>query len=176
MKKIEGSAVHPGYSLVPVLDGAAQAKIRKWTMAQRADIKPRLAAVLMKIADLRSNTAQFTLPGFFTEAEDEIAEICRVSVELPEGISFDDLHWADLPVLAQGVWDTNIVTEDGGGLAGKLISLVAPVLAQLNEAGAGAQANSPSPSPAPKPKTPNSPASPSSAGGGESTPNASATP
>lgn len=176
MNQIKGTLAHPGYSEVPVgPEGKITARINKWTMAQRAELKPQLARLIERIMSVKASP-DLDLAVLFDSAEDEIAQICRLCTILPEGKSFDDLLWEDLPVLAQAIWETNIITEDGGGVAGKLTSLLAPLLAQVFKSGqmralALAMAESQSKT-ASKQRQPDSPSSP---GGGEPTPSASAT-
>lgn len=162
---MSGTTVHPLVREVPVQAGACKAKIRPWTMAQRAELRPRVAAMLSKVLEFEKNPLGVDLADLFGYAEDELAEICRATVQLPEGVVWDDLLWEDLPILVQAVWDVCVVRGDGGGLAGKMGGALAGALqsvARLSKT-------------PPQQSEPSSPASPSSPDAGAPTPNGSAT-
>jgi len=131
LDKLNGTVAHPGFTKVKLRGGEYEGKVRPWTMAQRAEIKPALGAILERVESMRNGReVDVSLPTLFLKAENEIAELCRISVELPVGVSWDDLFWEDLANIAQAVWETNIVTGNGGGLAGKLLGLLSPFLGQ----------------------------------------------
>lgn len=126
-EKLNGTAAHPGFTKVKLKGGEIEGKIRPWTMAKRAELKPALGAIIARVEDLRGDEG-FSFPKLLMEAEEELIQIAQVSVELPEGVTFDELLWEDLPNLVQAIWETNIITEAGGGLGGKLVSLLKPLL------------------------------------------------
>lgn len=172
---------HPKTKIVELCDGDVKARIPKWTMAMRAEIKPRLVGLLQQVGvKAEDGTVVTGIAGLFQFAEDELVEICRACVKLPEGTGFDDLLWEDLPIMVQAIWEHNIVTDDGKGLAGKALSLLAPLMAKGAQQLAVEQAlkanqhpktsQQTDPSQSLKPSQLNSPASPSSPEGGEVTP------
>lgn len=122
---IEQVSAHRPGRRVPVMGGAANVIVRPWTMKQRAELKPLLAAVVSRIAPSDATSPSFSLPSLMLAAEDELCEIARATAEMPTGVSWDDLHWEDLPTIIQAIWETSIVTIAGGGLAGKVMSLLA---------------------------------------------------
>lgn len=164
MNEVQKSVAHPPSTRVEVLCGSQQVTIRPWTMAQRAELRPRVADVLDRIMQTQANPQAMNLAHLFVVAENEIAEIVRATVEMPEGLTWDQLLWEDLPTLAQAIWETSIVREDGGGLAGKVMGVVAQAMnsKQVLEAM----------SILPPPTGTNSSASPSSPDVGAPTPNA----
>jgi len=96
-------------------------------MRDRAELKPRIAKIFEKFTAMQGQQVDFSLATIFTHAEDEVAEICRLSCDLGD-LDWDDLDWEDVPVIAQAVWELNIITEAGGGLVGKTAGLLAPML------------------------------------------------
>lgn len=124
------SIVHPAVRRVPVVGGRATVEVRPWTMAQRAELKPRIAALLAKVLELGGETPKkVDLAELFTLAETEVAEVVRASITMPDELTWDELSWEDLPVLAQAVWETSIARPDGGGLGGKAYRALALALA-----------------------------------------------
>lgn len=137
----EPNAVHPGPRTRYVCEGTVVASCRPWTMAQRAELRPRVAELTAKAFSLRGGAlGDLNLSDLFLEAEEELTVVVQQSVKLCRRddpsvpVPFGELLWEDLPVLAQLVWEVCVLREDGGGLAGKLVSLVAPVAASLNQA------------------------------------------
>lgn len=126
--KVEQSVAHPPVARIEVMCGAHTVSIRPWTMAQRAELRPRVADIIDRIMQLQMTPATVDLAQLFVHAENEIAEIVRASIELPDGLTWDQLLWEDLPSLAQAVWEIAIVRADGGGLAGKVMGVVAEAL------------------------------------------------
>lgn len=122
------SIAHPPVLEVPILGGQATARIPKWTMAIRAEVKPRIAALFKRIATPGTDASVGSLADLFMVAEDELVAICRIAVQLPPGLSWDEVLWEDIPVLVQAVWEHNVVTPDGKGIAGKLAPMVQPLL------------------------------------------------
>ncbi len=119
------SIVHAIGVEVPVQGGAAKVRVRPWRMAQRAELRPKVAALLDRIEKQREGGLPTTLGALFELAEAEIADVVRASVELPEGVTWDDLFWPeDLVDLAQAVWETSIVRADGKGALGKLAGVL----------------------------------------------------
>lgn len=125
---------HPQAKIVDVIGGQYQAKVPKWTMAMRAECKPRIAAILERVEG-RFNAGQpiSGLADLFTFAESELVDITRTCVVLPDGLAFDDLLWEDLPLLVQAIWEHNLVTDEGEGLAGKVMSLFVPLMVKSLE-------------------------------------------
>lgn len=125
---VEKSVAHPPCVRVEVMCGAHKVTVRPWTMAQRSELRPRVADLVARVMELRVNPMALDLAKLFVTAENEVAEIVRASVEMPEGLTWDELLWEDLPSLAQAVWEIAVVREDGGGLAGKLMGVAAEAL------------------------------------------------
>lgn len=146
---------HPEPVTVKLMGGQVSAEIPKWTMARRAQIKPKIARLFQRAVSTDPENRISSVSDLFTVAEDELVEICRVCVILPEGVKFDDLLWEDLPIMVQAIWDHNVITEGGGGLAGKLAHLVQPMLAAaLRQALVEkAKANAANPNQSPSPQT-----------------------
>jgi len=171
---------HPQAKVIELSDGAVKARVPKWTMATRAEVKPRLVGLLEQVGKRSADGAVVSgIADLFAFAEDELVEICRMCVKLPDGVSFDDLLWEDLPIMVQAIWEHNVVTDSGGGLGGKALSLFMPLMAQgaaKLQAEQAAKANqhltkSQQDSSAPmRPTQLNSPASPSSPEDGEAAP------
>jgi len=160
---------HPQAKVIELSDGAVKARVPKWTMAVRADVKPRLVGLLEQVGKRSADGAVVSgIADLFAFAEDELVEICRMCVKLPDGVGFDDLLWEDLPIMVQAIWEHNIVTDSGGGLGGKALSLFMPLLIQgaeqlkVEQANQHKTASQQSPSQSLKPTQLNSPASPSS--------------
>lgn len=151
---------HRNARRVAILGGEKTAIIRPWTMKQRAELKPLLAAVFQRIQNSGMELAQITVAGLILEAEEELVDLARATVELPENVSFDDLHWEDLPSLIQAIWETSIVTNSGGGVAGKTIGLLGNVMRTISIANRVATAEvtgSPNNVPSPDPSQSSSP-------------------
>jgi len=127
-EKIPDSIAHPAGLSVDVLSGSAKVIIPKWKMRQRAELKPRIAAVLVKVAEAQGGLSEnLDLGTMLSNAESEIADLCYASTVMPEGLEWDDLDWEDLVSIAWGVWQQNIGTPGGGGLLGKTMGLLAPL-------------------------------------------------
>lgn len=125
-EKVEG--LHPVRVGVPVCNGTRRVHVAPWTMAQRRELKPRVAAVVQRVMELNASPGQVDLAALFTHAEDELHEVARASVQLPDDLAWDDLLWEDLPTIVQAIWETSIDRGDGGGMAGKLGGVAASLL------------------------------------------------
>ena len=121
----EGTLSHPRTIDVLVLDGTRSVSVRKWKMRERAELRPRILELFQKISALEGTTIDFGLASVFLHAEEECAEIARLTSTTPDGLEWDDLDWEDLPDIVQAVWSLNIVTPTGGGLLGKAGGLLA---------------------------------------------------
>ena len=124
----EGTIAHPRNMEVPVLGDTRHVTIRKWKMRDRAELRPRLAALFQKLVSIDGAKLDVGLAEVFIHAEDECAEIARASTSMPDGLEWDDLDWEDLAAIVSGVWFLNIVGPDGGGMVGKVGSLLGPML------------------------------------------------
>jgi hypothetical protein len=124
----EGTLAHPRNVEVAVLGDTRHVTVRKWKMRDRAELRPRLAALFAKVAGMEGQALNLGLAEVFMHAEEECAEIARVSTVMPEDLEWDDLDWEDLAAIVQTVWLLNVVGPDGGGLAGKVGSLLGPML------------------------------------------------
>lgn len=123
--------VHPLAREVEVGGGAHRVTVRPWTMAQRAELRPRLADLLGKLLELEADPRGVDLRELFLFAEDELAAIVQRTVQLPDGLRWDDLLWEDLPNMAQAVWEICVVRPDGGGVGGKIGGALAGALSSV---------------------------------------------
>lgn len=128
MEKVEGSLAQPGHTVVRLAGGTVKGIVRPWTMAQRAELKPRVIGLLDRLGTLDGKGLELNLATVFSEAEEELIEIARLSVELPDGVAFDQLLWEDLPIIVQAVWETSVARADGTGLLGKAAGLLGNAL------------------------------------------------
>jgi len=124
----EGTLAHPRSVEVPVLGGERHVTVRKWKMRDRANLRPRLANLFSKISSMEGQALNLGLAEVFMHAEDECAAIAEASTSMPEGLEWDDLDWEDLAAIVQTVWTVNVITPDGGGMVGKVGSLLGPLL------------------------------------------------
>ena len=120
---------------VPIIGGEKTVKVRPWTMKQRAELKPLLASVAERLTSEDLGMTSMTIAKAMLVAEEELFEIAKISAELPDDTTWDELYWEDLPNIVQAVWETSIVTIAGGGLAGKAIGLLTNVLRTVNISG-----------------------------------------
>ena len=124
----EGTIAHPSNVEVAVLGDSRHVTVRKWKMRDRAELRPRISALFQKIAGMEGASLDMGLAEVFMTAEEECAHIARVSTLMPEDLDWDDLDWEDLASIVQVVWTVNIVGPDGGGMMGKVGSLLGPLL------------------------------------------------
>ena len=129
---------HPPSRVVELSNGG-KVTLRTWTMAQRAELRPRISELLMSLAKLEGGLegiAAGDLADLFVNAEDEITSIVRESITL-EQLPREDwgkMAWEDIPVLAQAVWELNVARPDGAlgkvgaGLGGMMASTIEAVL------------------------------------------------
>jgi hypothetical protein len=106
--------------------------LRPWTMAQRAELRPRIAVLLEELAKLEGGDQPLAAGGaigqrlasLFMVLEEEVCEIVRESIPLEggDGLSaeeWDAISWGDdIPALAMAIWDLNLARS--GGVMGKL--------------------------------------------------------
>ncbi len=123
-----GTTSHPAVLEVAVLSNERHVTVRKWKMRDRANLRPRLLALFQKLADVQGNAVNLGMTEMFMHAENECAEIAQASTTVPDGLTWDDLDWEDLPDIVQAVWTLNVAGPDGGGLVGKVGSLLGPLL------------------------------------------------
>jgi hypothetical protein len=124
----EGTISHPQNVEVQVLSDTRHVTVRKWKMRDRAELRPRIASLFEKLASMESVSLDVGLAQIFLHAEEECEHIARVSTAMPADLEWDDLDWEDLASIAQSVWLVNIVGPDGGGMLGKVGSLLGPLL------------------------------------------------
>ena len=133
------SVAHPPIREVELTNGGT-VKLRPWSMAQRAELRPQISSMLDELAVLESGPG--TLSGasmakLFVKFEDKITQIVRDSIpigELSEEL-WDAMAWEDIPTLAQAIWETNVARADGGGILGKLGAGLGGMLVNLLQAG-----------------------------------------
>lgn len=124
----EGTIAHPNNVEVAVLGGTRHVTVRKWKMRDRAELRPRIASLFQKIAGMEGASLDMGLAEVFITAEEECAQIAQVSTIMPEDLDWEDLDWEDLASIVQVVWTVNIVSPEGGGMMGKVGSLLGPML------------------------------------------------
>ncbi len=126
------STAHPPQRIVPLSTGK-KIKVRTWTMAQRAELRPKIVALLERFTEIDLG-ADITALGsalipLFIQAEDEVVEIVRDSI--PRDVLSDEewgaMAWTeDLPLLAQAIWELHFSSSQGivgkvmGGLASQI--------------------------------------------------------
>ncbi len=118
------SIAQPPHRDVVLCDGR-KVKVRTWTMAQRAELRPKIAELLDEFAKLQGGDVASIgsmLAPLFINAEEQVTEIVRGSI--PESELYADewnaMAWEDIPTLAQAIWELHFARTDGGGLLGKL--------------------------------------------------------
>jgi hypothetical protein len=178
------SVAHPPTLTIDLSDGS-KVTLKPWTMAQRAQIRPALSQLLGHLSLLEGGLAAIGQQGLielFLTAEEQVVDLCRATVANQiNDEQWDELAWEDLPVIAQAIWELNVVRPDGGGLLGKMAAGLGRVTAGAMAAGArqqkpsnGADSNPPNLTSIPMEpsKTTSKPTdSPSSVDGGMATPN-----
>ncbi len=103
--------------------------LRPWTMAQRAELRPRIAVLLEELAKLEGGEALTAggtpigqrLASLFMVLEDEVTEIVRESIPIADltADEWDAISWGDdVPALAMAIWELNLARP--GGVMGKL--------------------------------------------------------
>lgn len=168
------STVHPERR-VPVKGGTRYVVIRPWSMALRRQVKPLLLSVAKRLEIRDLATAGNAIAALFDQIEEELYQIAQLTLGLTEAEMEEQLDWEDLPTLVQATIEICLLRADGGGLAGKLLRVLAVPAMRGRTAGAPAADASPNP-PSATPISSGSkpPASLSSPGAGEPTPTASA--
>ena len=124
----EGTLAHPRNVEVKVLGDSRHVTVRKWKMRDRSLLRPRLAELFSKIAGMEGKAVNLGLAEVFMHAEDECAEIAKISTNMPEDLEWEDLDWEDLAAIVSVVWSLNVAGPEGGGLVGKVGSLLGPLL------------------------------------------------
>jgi hypothetical protein len=114
---------HPP-TLSVTLSGGQKVTLRPWTMAQRAELRPRILDLLGQLSKVErgvDDLGGISLVDVFVDAEEAVTEIVRASISL-DALSeeaWGEMGWTDdLPLLAQGIWDLNLAGP--GGVLGKL--------------------------------------------------------
>jgi hypothetical protein len=119
---------HPPTQKVELSTGK-KLTLRPWTMAQRAELRPRIGKLLEELAKLEGGEQGFSaeaplgqrLAGLFMALEDEVTEIVRESIPLTalSAEEWDAISWGDdVPTLAMAIWELNLARP--GGVMGKL--------------------------------------------------------
>lgn len=170
------STAHPPQRSVTLSTGK-KLKVRTWTMAQRADLRPKIVALLGRFSeiDLGSDVTALgsALIPLFIEAEDEVVEIVRDSI--PRDVLSDE-EWAamgwteDIPLLAQAIWELHFSSPEG--IVGKLMGGLATQIAARRAARVPPGPNGSQSPTAPRPTASKPEGSPSSLGGGGAIPSA----
>ena len=128
------------------LSGGPKVRIRPWTMAQRDDLRPKVVALLEQVSELQggfTSALSLNLVMLFIKVEDEVCDIVRHSIPLDElsETQWGVMEWADLPNLAQAVWELNVARSDGlmGKVAAGLGSMLGNALVQAAQTQAGVE-------------------------------------
>jgi len=124
------NVVHPSARSIPVAGGAWQVLVAPWTMAQRAAVRPKLLALFARLGLDGKKVLEINLSDLFLHVEQELVEIVQASVRLPDGLTWDQLLWEDIPVLVQAIWEVCVVRGDQG-IAGKIASALGQSLRAL---------------------------------------------
>jgi hypothetical protein len=131
---IERGIAAPRTIDVPVMGGAKKITIRPWSMAQQDECLPLVAKLIDDYTSWQQSPEVFTLGELVLRFHAEVRVICEATArkEMAErGISWDDDLWGeDLFGLAQAIWETSISRPGGGGVLGKMVELVGPLLLQ----------------------------------------------
>jgi len=98
-------------------------------MAQRSYLRPKLLTLIERAGGTKSTTV--SIGALFEQFEQELMEIAQHSVQMPDGVKWDDLYWEDLPILLQAIWEVCVVREGDKGLMGKLASALGRHLGAL---------------------------------------------
>lgn len=112
---------------VEICGGDHRVLVRPWTLAQREELRPLLADLILRVSKIEKG-AELRLERLFLEAESELFAIVRASVQLPDDMEWGALWWEDLPSLAQAVWQTSVVRGESGGLLGKVGGVLSEAL------------------------------------------------
>ena len=111
------SIAHPREAAVKVCGGTKEVRIRPWSMATRARVRPRLLALLDKVQGREEHFETFA--ELYEFVEDEALAIAEVSAELPKGLEWDELDWEDGIPIVQAVWQVCVMRGEDGGILGK---------------------------------------------------------
>lgn len=173
---------HPPVREVELISLGKTVALRPWTMAQRSELRPKIATLIAALAKMKGgfSAVNLDLADLFVDMEDDVAKIVRASIPEKQlsAEEWDEMGWEELPVLAQVVWELNVARADGGGLLGKLGAGLGQALASAIESGVvkeklrkkqNGSAGSPTQI-APSSKTSKPEGSPSSQGAGAATP------
>jgi hypothetical protein len=103
-------------------------------MALQDELMPQVAALLDKYNVWREDNSAFTWGQLILHFQSEVGAIAKAS--LASELQRQDLDWGqdlwgeDLFNLAQAIWATSIDRPGGGGLLGKALELVGPMIVQ----------------------------------------------
>jgi len=138
MEAAEGSTTPPKVALlpgpIPIMGGARSLTVRPWTMETQDETMPLVAALVdrwLEWNESNEKATTFSLGALLLNFHREVSVICERSVrdELRDmGIVWKDLWGDDIYAIAQAVWLTSIMRADGGGMVGKGMALLGPIL------------------------------------------------
>lgn len=117
----------PAVLWVELCGGDHRVPVRPWTLAQREELRPLIADLIVRISKIEKG-AELSLERLFLDAEAELLAIVKASVRLPAGLAWGALWWEDVPTLAQAVWQTSVVRGESGGLLGKVAGVLSEAL------------------------------------------------
>ncbi len=122
---------HPRIVEVPLGSGQ-KVRVKKWTMAQRDELKPKVIELLDAVSSLPGGyqaAAGSDLVTLFVLVEDQVVDIVRASIPLEElsAEAWAEMDWGDAPNLAQAIWDLNVT--GAGGLMGKVGAAIGTMIA-----------------------------------------------
>ena len=148
MTQPAGGIAAPRTIDVPIMGATKKLTVRPWSMAQQDELLPLVAGLLDQYTEWQSKPQVFTLGSLVLKFYAEVREICERSVReelVARDLKWDELHGEDLYGIAQAVWETSISRPGGGGVLGKGIALLGPMLGPVLQR-AAAQSSGTSPS------------------------------
>lgn len=132
----------------PVMGGQKRLTVRPWSMEQHDEIFPLVADLLETYVAWQDKPETFTLGAVLLRFSAECQRICEATVReelVRQDLKWGDLWGEDLFGLAQAIWNTSIIRPGGGGLLGKGLGILGPMLLPaLQKARERSSATSPS--------------------------------
>lgn len=117
---------------LPVMGGEKSLVIRPWSMALHDELFPLVTETLDRYIAWSDKPEAITLGVVLAYLKDEIRRICERTVRdqlHDQKIDWDaDLWGEDFYGIAQAIWNTSIIRPGGGGIAGKGMGAILPLL------------------------------------------------
>ncbi len=122
-----------------IMGGEKFLTIRPWSMKLHDELFPLVMAAIDRYTAWDKKPEVVTIGTVATYLKDEIRRICERTVRdqlRDQKIDWDaDLWGEDFYGIAQAIWNTSIIRPGGGGIVGKGMGTIAPLL--LHAAGKG---------------------------------------